>query len=75
MGIINSVRFLGIPRFGRNLLTERLPKRGGIMPQGRISKRSVDSLTCPVGKDRIFLWDDALAGFSVTALSGCAFTI
>ncbi|MGO9392168.1 tyrosine-type recombinase/integrase [Rhodoblastus sp.] len=37
------------------------------MPQGRISKRSVDALTCPVGKDREFLWDDALAGFGVGA--------
>lgn len=35
------------------------------MPQGRISKRSVDALICPIGKDRAFLWDDALAGFGV----------
>jgi integrase len=35
------------------------------MPQGRISKRSVDALACPLGKDREFLWDDALAGFGV----------
>jgi integrase len=35
------------------------------MPQGRISKRSVDALVCPVGRDREFLWDDALAGFGV----------
>jgi integrase len=37
------------------------------MPNGRISKRSVDALSCPVGKDRVFLWDDALAGFGVGA--------
>lgn len=37
------------------------------MAQGRISKRSVDSLACPPGKDREFLWDDALAGFGVGA--------
>jgi integrase len=37
------------------------------MPQGRISKRSVDALFCPEGKDRGFLWDDDLAGFGVTA--------
>lgn len=37
------------------------------MPQGRISKRSVDALVCPAGKDREFLWDDALAGFGVGA--------
>ena len=35
------------------------------MPQGRISKRSVDALVCPTGRDREFLWDDALAGFGV----------
>ncbi len=37
------------------------------MPRGRISKRSVDSLICHAGKDREFLWDDALAGFGVAA--------
>src|SRR5277367_499328 len=37
------------------------------MPQGRISKRSVDALVCPTGRDREFLWDDALAGFGVGA--------
>jgi hypothetical protein len=35
------------------------------MPQGRITKRAVDALHCPAGKDREFLWDDALAGFGV----------
>jgi hypothetical protein len=39
------------------------------MPAGRISKRSVDALTCPNGKDREFLWDDALAGFGVAAFA------
>jgi integrase len=37
------------------------------MPKGRISKRSVDALTCPQSKDRAFLWDEALAGFGVAA--------
>ncbi len=37
------------------------------MSKGRISKRSVDALACPPGKDRVFLWDDALAGFGVVA--------
>jgi integrase len=37
------------------------------MPQGRISKRAVDALQCPGGKDRAFLWDDDLAGFGVAA--------
>jgi integrase len=37
------------------------------MAQGRISKRSVDALVCPPGKDREFLWDDAIAGFGVGA--------
>ena len=46
----------------------RLPAsdvRGSAMPQGRISKRSVDALVCPAGRDREFLWDDSLAGFGV----------
>jgi integrase len=37
------------------------------MARGRITKRSVDALTCPAGKDRVFLWDDALSGFGVAA--------
>src|SRR5664279_21457 len=37
------------------------------MAQGGISNRSVDALTCPAGKDREFLWDDAIAGFGVCA--------
>lgn len=34
---------------------------------GRITKRSVDALSCPAGKDRALLWDDALSGFGVIA--------
>ena len=37
------------------------------MPKDRISKNSVDGHACPPGKDRAFLWDDALAGFGVAA--------
>jgi len=37
------------------------------MARKRITKRSVDSLKCPAGKDRTFLWDDALAGFGLCA--------
>ena len=37
------------------------------MPRGRITKRAVDALQCPSGRDRDFLWDDALAGFGVAA--------
>jgi hypothetical protein len=37
------------------------------MPSGRITKRAVDALQCPAGRDRDFLWDDALAGFGVAA--------
>jgi integrase len=37
------------------------------MPNGRITKRSVDALLCPQGKDREVLWDDDLAGFGVVA--------
>jgi TPR repeat protein len=35
------------------------------MPKGRISKKSVDGLNCRENQDRVFLWDDALAGFGV----------
>jgi integrase len=35
--------------------------------KGRISNKSVKDLVCPVGKDRVFLWDEALAGFGVAA--------
>ena len=31
----------------------------------RVTKRAVDALTCPAGRDRIFLWDRDLAGFGV----------
>jgi integrase len=37
------------------------------MAQGRITKRTVDALSCPQGKDRVFLWDDALSGFGIAA--------
>jgi len=38
------------------------------MPKGRITKRAVDAFRCPPGgKDRAFLWDDALAGFGLAA--------
>lgn len=37
------------------------------MPKGRITKRAVDAFVCCPGKDREFLWDDALAGFGVAA--------
>jgi integrase len=33
----------------------------------KISKRSVDAHRCKSGRDRSFLWDDALAGFGVAA--------
>jgi integrase len=35
------------------------------MATARITKRRVDALRCTTGKDRVFLWDDALAGFGV----------
>jgi integrase len=37
------------------------------MATARITKRRVDALRCTTGKDRVFLWDDALAGFGVGA--------
>jgi integrase len=52
------------------VLTERLPGReieARHMPTSRITKRAVDALQCPPGKDRVFLWDDAIAGFGVAA--------
>ncbi len=33
--------------------------------KGKVTKRSVDALTCPAGKDREVMWDDALSGFGV----------
>ena len=36
------------------------------MATGRVSKRSVDALECPSGKDRDILWDQDLAGFGVS---------
>jgi integrase len=41
--------------------------RHGLMTAGRISKRAVDALCWKPGRDRQFLWDDALAGFGVAA--------
>lgn len=38
------------------------------MASKRITKKSVDALNCPPGKDRVFLWDEDLAGFGVVAL-------
>ena len=56
------------------LLTGRLPNLpnsppvariiGVLMPKGHLSKRSVEALKCR-NKDRVFLWDDHLAGFGV----------
>jgi Arm DNA-binding domain len=39
------------------------------VPQGRITKRSVDALKCPHDKDREFLWDDSIGGFGVAAFA------
>jgi integrase len=38
------------------------------MANKRISKRAVDALQCPKGKDRVFLWDQDLKGFGVVAM-------
>jgi integrase len=48
------------------LLTGNEPDEADIA-NGRITKRAVDALRCPRGKNRAFLWDDALAGFGVGA--------
>ena len=63
--------FLKVADVILNLLTGRLPEklvRGyRQMTTGRISKRVVDALACPTGKDREILWDATLAGFGVCA--------
>jgi Arm DNA-binding domain/Phage integrase, N-terminal SAM-like domain len=50
-------------RYPKNCLPSAYRSRQ--LPKGRISKRTVDAFACPPGKDRLFLWDDALAGFGV----------
>jgi hypothetical protein len=45
----------------------KIESEGRQRPVGRISKRAVDAIVCPPGKDCEFLWDDALAGFGVAA--------
>ena len=37
------------------------------MSKVRLSKRAVDAFACDPGKDRTFLWDDAIAGFGLAA--------
>ena len=37
------------------------------MAKGRVSLKSVKALECKDDQDRVFLWDDALAGFGVAA--------
>jgi integrase len=68
--------FRHISRFIKKVLTGCLPKAQSktvIMPKAsisrkdRISKRSVDELTCPPDEDRAFLWDNALTGFCLVA--------
>lgn len=38
------------------------------MTKKRITKRAVDALQCPLGRDRVFLWDTDLSGFGAVAL-------
>ena len=38
------------------------------MAAKRITKRAVDALACPSGRDRVFLWDSDLSGFGVAAM-------
>ena len=42
------------------------------MHNERITKKSVDKLVCPAGKDREFLWDSDLRGFGVCAFASGA---
>ena len=39
------------------------------MARGRITKRAVDALRCPAGKDRDLFWDEALTGFGVAVFA------
>ena len=36
--------------------------------KGRISKRTIDALSCAAGKTKEVLWDDLLSGFGVKVL-------
>ncbi len=38
------------------------------MARKRITKKSVDALTCPPDQDRVFMWDTDLKGFGVAAM-------
>jgi len=38
------------------------------MATKRVTQKSVEALNCPAGKDRVFLWDEHLSGFGVTAM-------
>jgi integrase len=49
----------------RMLTEDRVGK--ALMSNRRVTKRAVDALHCPAGRDRVFLWDDALSGFGVAA--------
>jgi hypothetical protein len=41
-----------------------------VLPSKRITKRVVDTLSCPADRDRIFVWDEELSGFGVAAFAG-----
>jgi integrase len=41
-----------------------------VLPSKKITKRAVDALRCPPDRDRVFLWDEELTGFGVTAFAG-----
>ncbi len=52
------------------VLTERLPGselQGADVATGKLTKSAVDSLVCPAGSERAFLWDTALRGFGAVA--------
>ncbi len=53
---------------GCRISAYRLLTGRDFVPSKRITKRAVDALRCPPGRDRVFLWDDALAGFGVAAM-------
>jgi hypothetical protein len=55
--------------FSEKLLAGSLPQIASESPMAKrtISNRSVQALRCPGNRDRVFLWNNALAGFGVAA--------
>ncbi len=66
--------FLEMPRRSLDFSISAYRVLTGTLTEGwhgkkHITKKSVDALICPPGKDREFLWDDAFSGFGVSAVA------